>query len=525
MKKNRLSAIIKAYGGAWESAPYEDNMTREEFFSLKNGTDVRGTAIEGVENDPVTLTDEAVTKIAKAFCTWVFAKTGTLPTIAVGYDSRLSAKRIERLVSEGITSLGGNVILTGLSSTPSMFMLLKSDFGANASIMITASHLPYQKNGLKFFLPNGGLEGSDVAEILNLAAEENFLPASKGEIVEKSYLEEYANDLVKKVRTACGENTPLSGKRILVDAGNGAGGFYVDKVLKPLGADTTGSQFLEPDGRFPNHVPNPENAVAMKSVCDAVKANRADFGIIFDTDVDRAGAVAPNGEEINRNGLIALISAILLEERRPAYIVTDSVTSDGLAQFIKAHGGVHHRFKRGYKNVINESKRLNAEGKYSPLAIETSGHAALEENYFLDDGAYLVTRLLISLAKCAKQGKELCDLIADLPKPFEAAEIRLNFVAGVDFKRLGAEVIEEIKRAVEKDETLSLAPDNYEGVRINFNAEHGDGWALVRMSLHEPILPINVESNRAGGNAIIVNKLVQLLDKYDFIDLTKLKNF
>ena len=499
-------------------------MTEEDLLKLKNGTDVRGTAIAGVKDDPVTLTDEAVTLIAKAFFVWAKDKAGKTPVIAVGHDSRLSAGRIAKLVTDGITACGGNVILTGLSSTPSMFMLLQDGFGADASIMITASHLPYQKNGLKFFLPSGGLEGSDVAEVLRIAAKGNF-PAGSGTVTEKSYLAKYANDLVEKVRGACGEAQPLKGKRILVDAGNGAGGFYADLVLKPLGADTTGSQFLEPDGNFPNHIPNPENETAMQSACAAVVKNKADFGIIFDTDVDRAGAVSPNGEEINRNRLIALISAILLKERSGAYIVTDSVTSDGLASFIRAHGGVHHRFKRGYKNVINESKRLNGEGKYSPLAIETSGHAALAENYFLDDGAYLVTRLLIALAQCAKEGKNLLDLIADLPEPKEAKEIRLTFREGVDFKTLGAGVIEDLKAFAERDGDLSLAPDNYEGARVNFNPRAGDGWALVRMSLHEPIMPVNVESNRAGGNALIIEKLYRFLKEYPFLNTEIMKKY
>ena len=336
-------------------------MNEQDFLNLRNGTDVRGAALAGVENDPVTLTDEAVTAIAKAFFVWAQNKTGkACPTLAVGHDSRLSAEHICALVTGGYTSCGGNVIETGLSSTPSMFMLLQDDFGADVSVMITASHLPWQKNGLKFFAKDGGLEGSDVADILKLAAKGQF-PQGKGSVTKKRYIEKYAADLVKKVRAACGEEQPLAGKRILVDAGNGAGGFYVDLVLKPLGADTTGSQFLEPDGHFPNHIPNPENEAAMQSVCAAVVKHKADFGIIFDTDVDRAGAVAPDGEEINRNRLIALISAILLKEKK-GVIVTDSVTSDGLAAFIKAHGGVHRRFKRGYKNVINESKRLNAAG-------------------------------------------------------------------------------------------------------------------------------------------------------------------
>ena len=498
-------------------------MTEQEFLNLKNGTDVRGTAIAGVENDPVTLTDEAVLAIAKAFFVWAAKKTGKpCPTVAVGHDSRLSADHICALVAEGVSSCGGNVILTGLSSTPSMFMLLQDGFGADVSVMITASHLPYQKNGLKFFAKDGGLEGADVAEILKIAAAGDF-PAGKGSVTNKSYIEQYSADLVRKVREACGTDKPLAGKKILVDAGNGAGGFYVDLVLKPLGADTAGSQFLEPDGAFPNHIPNPENETAMQSVCAAVRKHRADFGIIFDTDVDRAGAVAPDGEEINRNRLIALISAILLEERPGAVIVTDSVTSDGLAAFIAKHGGVHRRFKRGYKNVINESKRLNAEGKYSPLAIETSGHAALKENFFLDDGAYLVTRLLIALAKCAKEGKDLMALIADLPEPAEAGEVRLKFTPGCDFKTLGAGVIADFTKYAESCPHLTLAPDNCEGVRVNFDKEHGNGWALVRMSLHEPIMPINAESNDVGGNAKIKAELYAFLSKYDFLDTENLK--
>ena len=496
-------------------------MTTLELMKLKNGTDVRGTAI-AEKNDPVTLTDEAVSLIGRAFYMWAAKKTNTAqPTIAIGYDSRLSSPHIADLMAEAVAQSGGQAVVTGLSSTPSMFMLLQSDFGADASVMVTASHLPYQKNGLKFFLKSGGLEGSDVQEVLEIAAKGIF-PKGNGAITKRSYLSEYAEGLVSMVRKACGTEKPLEGKRIVVDAGNGAGGFYADLVLKPLGADTTGSQFLEPDGNFPNHIPNPENEEAMKSVCSAVVKNRADFGIIFDTDVDRAGAVSPDGEEINRNRLIALISAILLEEQKGAYIVTDSVTSDGLAQFIAAKGGVHRRFKRGYKNVINESKRLNAEGKYSPLAIETSGHAALKENYFLDDGAYLVTKLLISLARLAKEGKNLLDLIKDLPEPEEATEVRLKFETP-DFKELGKGIISDLTaRAIEKP-YLSLAPENCEGVRINFDRQHGNGWALVRMSLHEPILPINAESNEKGGVKKILSTLYAILKDYRLLNTENLK--
>ena len=120
-----------------------------------------------------------------------------------------------------------------------------------------------------------------------------------------------------------------------MDAGNGAGGFYAQKVLAVLGADISGSQFLQPDGRFPNHIPNPEDKQAMKSACDATVRAGADMGVIFDTDVDRAGCVDSNGREINRNRLIALASVIALEENEGGTIVTDSITSSGLKIFIE----------------------------------------------------------------------------------------------------------------------------------------------------------------------------------------------
>ena len=502
-------------------------MELQDWMELKSGTDVRGTALEGVEGEHVNLTDEAVRGIVRAFCYRLSGRLGKAAlTVAVGHDSRLSAARIEKAAAAAIAESGGTALLTGLSSTPSMFMLLQEkDIGADASIMITASHLPYNKNGLKFFTKEGGLEGKDIAEILSLAAEGKAL-SGKGCVKELPYIDRYSAGLVAFVREKTGQERPLAGKKIVVDAGNGAGGFYVDKVLRPLGADTEGSQFLDPDGRFPNHIPNPENKDAMRAICDKVKAVKADFGIIFDTDVDRAGAVDADGEEINRNRLIALISAILLKEEPGATIVTDSVTSDGLAAFIAARGGKHCRYKRGYRNVIDKAKELNAAGINSPLAIETSGHAALKENYFLDDGAYLVTRLLVSLARLAKEGKSISSLIADLPEPAEAAEVRLGFTeeGKKDFKAYGKAAIEAVQKAVPGMAGASLAPDNFEGVRINFDGAHGDGWALVRMSLHEPIVPVNFESNRAGGCRIIAQNLLALLAPCaEHVDLSKLR--
>jgi phosphomannomutase len=498
-------------------------MLKQDLLRLQSGSDVRGIASEGITGQDITLTDEAVTLICKAFVTWLAKKINKQDLrIAVGNDSRISAERIFTCVQNAFTACGADVIYTGLCSTPSLFMLLqKPAWGCDASVMITASHLPFNRNGLKFFLPSGGLESSDIAEVLALAAEESFIKASKkGTLTQKSFMDEYSADLVLKVRNTCGSITPLAGKKIVVDAGNGAGGFFVEKVLKPLGADTQGSRYLEPNGMFPNHIPNPEDRAAITALKEAVLTSHADLGVIFDTDVDRAGAVDSDGKEINRNKLIALISAILLKEKCGT-IVTDSVTSDGLHQFIESLGGKHVRFKRGYKNVINKCIELNNSGEYSPLAIETSGHAALAENYFLDDGAYLITRILCYLG-C---GGNIGSLLSGLEEPKEEIEIRLNFVDKDDFKAKGQGVIEALCRKAQNSKTFSLAPQNYEGARLCFAEKNGDGWALIRMSVHDPLMPINIESNQIGGTKKIALQLKELLKEYAFLDLSPLKAF
>lgn len=495
-----------------------------DLLKFKSGSDIRGTAAEGVENQPIELTDERVDRMAKGFFVWLKKRNPDKArlTVSLGHDSRISAPRLSACVKKALLESGADVIFTGLSSTPAMFMTTQL-LGCDGAIQLTASHHPFNKNGLKFFSPKGGLEGSDITEILTYA-NENVSESGEGQLKEVDFMTTYSKVLVDFVRRETGEERPLEGLKIVVDAGNGAGGFYASNVLVPLGANTDGSQFLEPDGYFPNHIPNPENPTAMKSICDKVKEVKADFGIIFDTDVDRAGAVDDLGEEINRNKLIALISAILLEEKSGAYIVTDSITSDGLKEFIEQKGGIHHRFKRGYKNVINEALRLNNEGKYCPLAIETSGHAALKENYFLDDGAYLVTRLLVKIAKLKGTGKKLRDLIADLKMPVESSEVRMGFADGVDFKTYGKKVLDDLKEHAEKS-GWTLAPSNYEGIRISFPAGEGNGWFLLRMSLHDPIMPLNVESNDVGGNLVIAKKLYAFLSNYSDLDLKNLKNF
>ena len=255
----------------------------------------------------------------------------------------------------------------------------------------------------------------------------------------------------------------------------------------------------------------------MEAISESVKRNGCDLGIIFDTDVDRSACVDEEGREINRNALIALASVIALEGNEGGTIVTDSVTSSGLKTFIEEElGGVHCRFKRGYRNVINEAKRLNLEEHTNaPLAIETSGHAAMRENYYLDDGAYLATKIIIKAAQLKREGRTLGDLIANLQEPVEEAEYRLKILPE-NFREVGLSVIEDLTAMMQEADDYVVAPDNAEGVRAS--KPEVDGWFLLRLSVHDPVMPLNIESNTPGGVHKILRDLREFFRMYDVLD-------
>lgn len=538
-----------------------------DFKKLQNGSDIRGVAIETEGGKPVNLTQNSVVRIGAAFA--LFAadranKPASELRIAIGRDSRLSGEQLTVWLADGIASVGANAYDGGLASTPAMFMCCVNELHFDAGIMVTASHLPMERNGMKFFTAiAGGLEKADITAILASAEEAAFpIAAQRGQCGTVDVMTPYVNGLKEKILSALGcakDEKPFSGLKIVVDAGNGAGGFFAERLLEPLGADITGSRFLEPDGRFPNHQPNPENADAMRSICDAVTETGADFGIIFDTDVDRAGAVLPSDGGVialDRNRLIALMTAILVRQYGPITVVTDSITSTGLTDFINSLGCRHHRFKRGYRNVINEAKRLlaleeaakkakeetdaefanaipadaefanaifaNAILANAILAMETSGHGALRENYFLDDGAYIIVKLLVALVEARREGKTLNELIANLKEPCESAEARLNVLLD-DTADYTAAVLETVEKHFSNLPGFEIVQPNYEGVRVNVDETHGNGWFLVRRSLHDPLMPCNIESNSVGGMRLIAAELYNALRAFDKLELEPLK--
>lgn len=507
-------------------------MAKRDIYKLQNGSDIRGVACDGVAGESVNLTEKVAFKLGAAFAQWLSIKIKKSPDklkIGIGRDSRITGPALLNSCVQGLKSLGVQIVDCGLATTPAMFMSCVFDETSfDGSIMITASHLPFNRNGLKFFDHDGGLDHEDITILLEIADEikDALDPAVTADCEKFDLLSLYAGHLRSSIcrELNCTENDkPLSGLKIVVDAGNGCGGFFVEKVLAPLGAQTNGSQFLEPDGNFPNHIPNPENKDAMASIKQTTVRSAADLGLIFDTDVDRMSCVLPDGTEVNRDSIIALVAAILAPDHPGSTIVTDSVTSDRLTYFLETGLKLNHlRFVRGYKNVINKQKELTAQGIDCPLAMETSGHGALKENYFLDDGAFLSVKIIIALAKVKREGKELSSLIDRLPRavPGEEQEFRFKILEE-DFERYGKTVLEDFEQFA--DEAGYDLPRAYEGVRISFKRESVKGWILLRLSLHDPIMPLNIEGERPGDLEKLKEIARRLLCGFDGLDLSPLE--
>ncbi|MCQ4636694.1 phosphomannomutase/phosphoglucomutase [Anaerovorax odorimutans] len=517
-------------------------MTEFDFKKLQNGSDIRGIALTGIPGELPNLTDTEAERLAKGYLLWLCNKTGKAPqtiTISVGRDPRVSGQHLKGGLFMGLGPYGVRILDCGLASTPAMFMsTVFPQYNCDGAIMITASHLPYNRNGFKFFDKDGGLNKSDITQIIEFAQSDEKLSALGEPDLDRRILifgkKGYPSEEADLMETYCAHlrtmiqegvnhpdhyDRPLTGLKIVVDAGNGSGGFYAKKVLAPLGADTSASQYLSPDGTFPNHPPNPEDRDAMESVALKTISNGADLGLIFDTDVDRSAAVDHRGREIARNGIVALAAALIAEDHPGSTVVTDSITSDPLTVFLEESLGLKHlRFKRGYKNVINKAIELNEQGIDCQLAIETSGHAALKENYFLDDGAYLATKIVIKTAKLHLEGKTLDSLIETLRQPAEATEVRIPITA-LDFGAYGDRILKDLQDFAQKDPEMTVVTPNYEGVRIAF----ADGWCLLRKSLHDPILPLNVESEKNGGCAEILDKIKSFLSPYEGLDLSPMK--
>jgi len=486
-------------------------------------------------------------------------------TICVGRDPRIHGARLADALCRGIESVKGvKAVYTGLASTPSMFEFCRSG-KCDGSIMVTASHLPEDRNGFKFFTKAGGYNKNDIDMLSETAAasvrewyDMGILPPTSGaDAVYCSsavdFMPHYASTLRSAImkEVSDGDNSssatsqPLAGLRIVLNAGNGAGYFF-NEVLKDLGADVSASMNLTPDGTFQSGVPNPEYKGMIDATTKVCEDTNADIGIMFDTDADRCGFVIPrNGdnasspatyEALNRNRLIALLSVIFQTSSPGCSVVTDSVTSEGLAKFLEEDLGLSHvRYLKGYSNVIEKAKEITDSGKATvAMAIETSGHCAMKENDYLDDGTYTAAKIVGLLARVAKaQGENrqghvgLLDLISNLDEMEEVEELRLGVMDGTLSTTEGMfdSIANDIEKAIFTQKGWELDQDNLEGIRVR-NGSDG-GFFMLRKSLHDPVISLQVEGSSADDvRQTVISPLLDIIEsKGDSINSSALSAY
>ena len=413
--------------------------------------------------------------------------------------------------------------------------------------MVTASHLPPDRNGFKFFseLAPSGFSKNQIQALGDVAQrcvaeclENNAWPILGTRTMpftrQVDWMPIYADSLKRAIFSNTAgivrnEAEPLAGLKIVLNPGNGAGGFFQD-VLDSLGADVSASVHLDADGSFPNGVPNPETKSMLQQTILACNEAQADLGIMLDTDADRCGFVTPriiekdtsrksDYEALNRNRLIALLAVVFSQEKPGCAVVTDSVTSEGLSKFLNDQLGLKHvRFIKGYANVISKARELTDSGSMdAELAIETSGHCAMRENGYLDDGTYTAVKIVSLLARERASDvfkeKSLLDLIADMEELDEVCELRMTTKdSSLESMRAVFDVcVNEIIRHCESSQVWRLDNENLEGIRIRFGSQ--GQFFMLRQSLHDPIVSLQIEAqSKSEAREMIVEPIRRLFE-------------
>lgn len=472
------------------------------WLKLRSGSDIRSR-----EDN---LTDDICERIGYAFACMLAERLHTTPdklAIAVGRDARPSGRRIKSALVRGITAADSDVINSGACATPALFSQVvrpSSEHPVQGAVMVTGGDLPLTQNGFKFLTVNGGLNEADVALMLRMAAASEV---PERLVARADLMEGYRAFLLKEAARLLEDDAlrPLLGLYVAIDDASLGGKFFA-QLMEDLGADIE----RVPDEKMGEEVPK----------------YGVDLGISFDEDSVRAWIYDAQGHAVDGSRLIALVAAILLEKQPGLTFVTDSVTSTGLSAFIAEWGGIHYRFKRGYRSVINEAIRLNSEEIDCPLAIETTGHAAFRDNAFLDDGIYLALRIACEALDCKREGKTVFDPLADLSEAVESRTLRLKILDEEDPATSSQELVEIILSHTLDHPEWQMAPDSREGVRITFNLDGGvnNAWFQVRMSVHDPIMALNAESDVPSGVKRVLTALYSLIKDTELLDLSPLKD-
>jgi phosphomannomutase/phosphoglucomutase len=448
--------------------------------------DIRGVA----DRD---LTDEAVRAIGAAFAQRMSER--GKKTIAVGRDVRLSSPRIRAAVVEGLLNQGARVIDVGQVPTPALYYAIL-DLKADGGVMVTGSHNPIEYNGLKLSDGVSSLHGSEIQELRERTFSAGTLPA-RGTVEERSVDEDYLQDLRSRLKLA-------RKLRVVVDPGNGAASILGPRLIEALGCEVD-AIFAEPDGRFPNHLPDPTVPALMKSLQDRVVKTGADLGIGFDGDADRVGAVDEKGRLLYGDQLLALYAADVLAKRPGEPIIFEVKCSQGLVDWIRMKGGEPVMWKAGHSLIKAKMRETKA-----PLGGEMSGHMFFaDEFYGYDDALYAAGRLLRIVAS----GKRpLSALVDELPQSqyVSTPELRLDCTDERKFA---------IVDAVREHFAARYDVISIDGVRVQF----GDGWALVRASNTQPVLVARFEAKSKERLQAIAREVYDVLAAYPEVTVPALQ--
>lgn len=396
--------------------------------------------------------------------------------VAVGYDGRRSSPMLEHALVEGLTASGCDVVRVGLGATPMLYYAEASDGEVDGGIQITGSHNPPNYNGFKMVFQGRPFFGADIQELGRRSAAGEWSDGA-GEAEERDVLDEY----VARMLTALGGVDPsrLEGMRIGWDAGNGAAGPALEKLVAKLPGEHH-LLYTDVDGGFPNHHPDPTVEENLADLKDLVADKSLDFGIAFDGDGDRIGAIDGKGRVIWGDQLLMIYAEDLLRSRKGATIIADVKASSALYDHVAACGGEPLMWKTGHSLIKSKMKETG-----SPLAGEMSGHVFFADDYYgFDDALYAGVRLMTASARL---GKSVTQLRSDMPQMINTPEMRFQ----VDESRKFA-AIEEVKERLSGTDADVNGTD---GVRVNT----ADGWWLLRASNTQDVLVARAESDTEEG--------------------------
>ncbi|HUQ12918.1 MAG TPA: phosphomannomutase/phosphoglucomutase [Novosphingobium sp.] len=396
--------------------------------------------------------------------------------VAVGYDGRISSPMLEHALIEGLNASGCDVVRVGMGPTPMLYYAEASAEDVDGGIQITGSHNPANYNGFKMVFQGRPFFGEDIAE-LGRMAEAGAWASGVGTSETREVMDAYIDRLIEGI-AGIGDDQ-LSALRIGWDAGNGAAGPALEALVARLPGEHF-TLFTEVDGNFPNHHPDPTEEKNLADLRALVAAKRLDFGVAFDGDGDRIGAIDGKGRVIWGDQLLMIYAEDLLRKRPASTIIADVKASRALFDRVSELGGRPLMWKTGHSLIKSKMKETGA-----PLAGEMSGHVFFADDYYgYDDALYAAIRLI---AASARLGKSVTELRSEMPPLVNTPELRFQ----VDESRKFA-VIDEVRTRLS---ATDADVDGTDGVRVSTP----DGWWLLRASNTQDVLVARAESDDQPG--------------------------